>query len=65
LAGIISTSHVAGFHVLGLAPGCDPQAILRQVAACASVEHFEIVRPTLHDIFVEIARPQEQVREAV
>ena len=65
LAGITSASHVAGFHVLGLAPACEPQAILRPLAACRSVEHFEIVRPTLHDIFVDIARPQEQVREAV
>jgi ABC-2 type transport system ATP-binding protein len=65
LAGIISTSHVAGFHVLGLAARCEPQAILRQLAACRTVEHFEVVRPSLHDIFVEIARPQEQVREAV
>ena len=65
LTGITSASLVAGFHVLGLAYGCEPQAILRQLAACRIMEHFEVVRPTLHDIFVDIARPQEQEREPV
>jgi ABC-2 type transport system ATP-binding protein len=65
LTGIASASRVAGFHVVGLANGCEPQAVLRQLSECGTVEHFEVVRPTLHDIFVEIARPQEQVREAV
>jgi ABC-2 type transport system ATP-binding protein len=65
LTGITSASTVAGYHIVGLANGCEPQAILRQLAACGTVEHFEVVRPTLHDIFVEIARPQEQKREFV
>jgi hypothetical protein len=30
------------------------------VAATRSVEHFEVMRPTLHDIFVTIARPQAE-----
>jgi len=63
LAGTTTASHVAGYHVVGLAPGFEPQAILRQLAASTTIEHFEVVRPTLHDIFVEIARPQEQIRE--
>jgi ABC-2 type transport system ATP-binding protein len=63
LTGITTASLAAGFHVVGLANGCEPQDILRQLAACGTVEHFEVIRPTLHDIFVEIARPQEQKRE--
>jgi len=36
---------------------CDPQRFLRQLAAKTAVHHFEITRPSLHDIFVRIARP--------
>jgi ABC-2 type transport system ATP-binding protein len=35
----------------------DPQALLRALADRARVQHFEITRPSLHDIFVRIARP--------
>ncbi len=42
----------------------DPQAVLRELAAKAAVNHFEITRPSLHDIFVRIARPaQEDIEE--
>ena len=35
----------------------DPQAMLAALVARARVQHFEITRPSLHDIFVRIARP--------
>lgn len=35
----------------------DPQAFLARLAQQATVQRFEITRPSLHDIFVEIARP--------
>ena len=35
----------------------DPQAFLQRLTARAAVYHFEITRPSLHDIFVRIARP--------
>jgi ABC-2 type transport system ATP-binding protein len=62
LVGLASTSRSDGFHILHLASGAQPQAMLQQIAANRVVEHFEIVRPSLHDIFVEIARPQESRR---
>jgi len=34
----------------------DPQAVLRELAGAAAVHHFEIKRPSLHDIFVRIAK---------
>lgn len=37
------------------APGTDPQAILHQLLKTDSVEFFETMRPSLHDIFVSIA----------
>jgi len=39
----------------------DPQPFLQQLASRTPVHHFEITRPSLHDIFVRIARPTEVV----
>jgi len=41
----------------------DPQQFLRALASRVAVHHFEITRPSLHDIFVRIARP-ERTEEA-
>ena len=42
----------------------DPQAFLRQLVAQTSVQQFEITKPSLHDIFVRIARPTaEEMRD--
>jgi ABC-2 type transport system ATP-binding protein len=38
---------------------CDPQRFLQELCAKTVVNHFEITRPSLHDIFVRIARPTE------
>jgi ABC-2 type transport system ATP-binding protein len=38
----------------------DPQRFLQDLAARTTVYHFEITRPSLHDIFVRIARPTEE-----
>lgn len=56
LPGITSVEDGRADHVLRLAADADPQVILQRLAAVAPVEHFEIVRPTLHDIFVDIAQ---------
>lgn len=34
-----------------------PQALLRHLVAQTVVHHFEVSRPSLHDIFIRIARP--------
>ena len=39
---------------------CDPQRFLQQLAARTAVTHFEITRPSLHDIFVRIANPRPE-----
>ena len=42
------------FVELELAPGADPQALLRAlVAAGAAITRFELVQPSLHQIFLE------------
>jgi ABC-2 type transport system ATP-binding protein len=35
----------------------DPQAFLQRLVTRTAVHHFEMARPSLHDIFVRIARP--------
>jgi ABC-2 type transport system ATP-binding protein len=40
--------------------GGPPQPFLTALAARAEVQRFEIVRPSLHDIFVRIARPEAE-----
>lgn len=35
----------------------DPQAFLLKLAQKTSVQHFELTKPSLHDIFVRIAQP--------
>ena len=42
----------------------DAQQFLGRLVARTPVYHFEIARPSLHDIFVRIARPQEHDVEA-
>jgi ABC-2 type transport system ATP-binding protein len=37
----------------------DPQGFLKALASKTAVQQFEIMRPSLHDIFVRIARPAE------
>ena len=45
----------------------DPSDVLRRLVAAVDVQHFEVTRPSLHDIFVRIARPtqDELASEAV
>jgi ABC-2 type transport system ATP-binding protein len=37
----------------------DPQELLKALVARTQVSYFELARPSLHDIFVKIARPTE------
>lgn len=39
----------------------DPQAFLLRLARETSVFHFEITKPSLHDIFVRIVRPADRI----
>lgn len=33
------------------------QAILQRIASQVAIDHFEVIRPTLHEIFIRIAKP--------
>jgi ABC-2 type transport system ATP-binding protein len=55
LPGVAASAYARPFHLATLADGAAPQELLRALAVTDEVEHFEVVRPTLHDIFVAIA----------
>jgi ABC-type uncharacterized transport system ATPase subunit len=38
--------------------GADPQQVLAALMGWGNVVHFEVARPSLHDIFVRIASPK-------
>jgi ABC-2 type transport system ATP-binding protein len=62
LPEVESVNDYGQLQELRLRAGSDPQAFLRKLMDSSTVHHFEITRPSLHDIFVRIARPE---REAV
>jgi len=57
LAGIEAVNDYGQLQEIRLS--CDPQQFLQRLTAKTAVNHFEIARPSLHDIFVRIARPTE------
>lgn len=62
LPGVFKVTDLGRHQELRLAPGADTQEILAHLMQRGRVRHFEISRPTLHDIFVRIARPEETNR---
>ena len=40
-----------------MVPNTNPQTLLSELMKRGRVVHFELTRPSLHDIFVRIARP--------
>jgi ABC-2 type transport system ATP-binding protein len=57
LPGVARVNDYGPYKELRMTPEADPQQILRQLMALGRVEHFEVARPSLHDIFVRIAKP--------
>ena len=61
LSGVPGVVHVTEFgrlQELRLEAGSDPQQVLAALMSRSPVRHFELARPSLHDIFVRIARPE-------
>jgi ABC-2 type transport system ATP-binding protein len=57
LPGVVKVTDLGRWQELRLEPKADTQEILTCLMQRGRVRHFEISRPTLHDIFVRIARP--------
>ncbi|MCP4888965.1 MAG: ATP-binding cassette domain-containing protein [Planctomycetaceae bacterium] len=58
LPGVLDQTTEQGFFDLRLNSDSERQNLLNQLTQIGDVEHFETVRPTLHDIFVQIAKPK-------
>ncbi|HEY2881588.1 MAG TPA: ATP-binding cassette domain-containing protein [Pirellulales bacterium] len=59
LPGVVSLNDYGRDQELRISPGADTQALLTELTRRTRVERFELSRPSLHDIFVRIARPHE------
>ncbi len=64
LTGVRKVTDFGHLQELRMEPGADPQVILRQLVSRGAVDHFEIARPSLRDIFVRIAGPEARETEA-
>jgi ABC-2 type transport system ATP-binding protein len=60
LPGVEKVTDFGRVQELRLAPGTDTQELLGRLMSRGRVRHFELARPTLHDIFVRIASPDDQ-----
>lgn len=58
LPGVQHVSDFGRYQELRLAAGADSQTVLAALMARSRVLHFELTRPSLHDIFVRIASPE-------
>ncbi|MFT4688214.1 MAG: ABC transporter ATP-binding protein [Verrucomicrobiia bacterium] len=58
LDGVSDLCEIDGFQELHYTGGA--QALLKATIARAEVTHFEIAKPSLHDIFVRIASPETE-----
>ena len=61
LPGVVHREEQGLYHQLKLANSGESQLILQQLMGSVDVEHFELMRPSLHDIFVGIAKPSAVV----
>lgn len=56
LPGVREVSESNNYLELRLNENADPTAILREVAAKVSVKRFEIMEPSLYEIFIDVAK---------
>jgi ABC-2 type transport system ATP-binding protein len=58
LPGVTAVRDLGRWQELRLERGADSQSLLAELMRRGRVLHFEVTRPSLHDIFVRIARPE-------
>ena len=56
--GVERVTDFGALQELRMAEGTDTQSILSSLMAAGRVTHFELAKPSLHDIFVRIAGPE-------
>ena len=57
LPGVERVRDLGQMQELRMARGCDPHQLLKALVARGRVSSFNVIRPSLHDIFVRIAGP--------
>jgi ABC-2 type transport system ATP-binding protein len=62
LPGVENVIDFGRLQELRVAPGTDTQEVLEALMQKGRVTHFELTSPTLHDIFVRIARPEPETQ---
>jgi ABC-2 type transport system ATP-binding protein len=63
LPGVVNVTDLGRWQELRLGPKADSQEVLACLMRRGQVRHFEMARPTLHDIFVRIAQPNAGTME--
>ena len=58
LPGITNVSNFGRYQELRVENGFDTQVVLTHLMERGRVHHFELARPSLHDIFIRIAGPE-------
>jgi ABC-2 type transport system ATP-binding protein len=64
LPGVLKATDYGRYQELRLDPHADPQELLARLVQRGRVRLFELARPTLQDIFIRIARPDENKAHA-
>jgi ABC-2 type transport system ATP-binding protein len=57
IPGVEKVNDFGRLQELRMVPNTNPQTLLSELMRRGRVVHFELTRPSLHDIFVRIARP--------
>jgi ABC-2 type transport system ATP-binding protein len=65
LPGVEHVTDFGQLKELRLGPRSDPQVLLAELMRRGRVRHFELARPTLHEIFVRIADPKDNHKPEV
>ncbi len=60
IQGVDKVNDYGQVQELRMSNGTDSQELLRAIMSKARVKHFEISKPSLHDIFVRIAGPEAE-----
>jgi ABC-2 type transport system ATP-binding protein len=64
LPGVEAVRDLGHWQELRLERGADAQALLAFLMRRGKVRHFELAHPSLHDIFIRIARPEAETDHA-
>ena len=60
IAGVEKITDFGQLQELRISPDTDTQTILSELMKLGRVDHFELAKPSLHDVFVRIAGPEAE-----